>query len=275
MLPTCQLAFLDEAFKANSAILNALLTILNERAFDNGGVREHGPLRTALLASNELPGETNLAALWDRCMLRVMVQPIAEEGNWVSLCFETKPAAAVPVVSLEDFEVLGAHAQTLHFSSKTVDACRGIRSKMTEKGIMVSDRRWKKAAQSILRANAALKGAQEVTEEHVDILRYVLWEKPEQIPVIDGIVEEFAAAWIAATRELASKLDEAAGRLNHARAMTGGARLRALADLTDLIEPLVAESISLNKQYPRKETTTLVTRAGELTSESVNAARGR
>lgn len=276
MLPRAQTAFLDEAFKANSAILNALLTLLNERRFDNGGVREHAPLRTALLASNELPQEANLAALWDRCLLRLQVAPIADEANWVSLCFDSKPPVARPPCSIADFEVLGAHAATLKFSGKTVEACRAIKNKMTEKGVHVSDRRWKKAAQSILRSYAALKGAMvEVTEEHVDVLRYVLWEKPDQIPVIDGIVEEFAAAWIAATRELSGKLDEAAGRLASARAMQGGARLRALADLTDLIEPLCSESMALNKAFNRKETLELVKRAESLTTESVNAARGR
>ena len=43
-LPTCEVAFIDEIFKANSAILNALLTLLNERLFDNGNQRLRVPL---------------------------------------------------------------------------------------------------------------------------------------------------------------------------------------------------------------------------------------
>ncbi len=41
-----QVAFIDEIFKANSAILNALLTLLNERLFDNGTERLPVPLLT-------------------------------------------------------------------------------------------------------------------------------------------------------------------------------------------------------------------------------------
>lgn len=65
-LPQASIAFLDEIFKANSAILNALLTLLNEREFDNGVIREKVPLISVIGASNELPEDGNLSALYDR-----------------------------------------------------------------------------------------------------------------------------------------------------------------------------------------------------------------
>ena len=49
-LPEADVAFVDEIFKANSAILNSLLTLLNERLFDNGGSRHAVPL-TCLVRS--------------------------------------------------------------------------------------------------------------------------------------------------------------------------------------------------------------------------------
>ena len=66
MLPRAEIAFLDEVFKANSAILNALLTILNERTFYNGSRRDTVPLMCAIGATNTVPDDIELAALYDR-----------------------------------------------------------------------------------------------------------------------------------------------------------------------------------------------------------------
>ena len=57
-------------FKANSAILNSLLTILNERKFDNGNQRVEVPLMAVVAASNELPDNEELDALYDRFLIR-------------------------------------------------------------------------------------------------------------------------------------------------------------------------------------------------------------
>ena len=78
-LPTASIAFLDEIFKANSAILNALLTILNERMFDNGTAREKTPLVAVVGASNELPEGEELDALFDRFLLRLHVGPVLKD----------------------------------------------------------------------------------------------------------------------------------------------------------------------------------------------------
>jgi len=79
-LPSASIAFIDEVFKANSAILNALLTILNEREFDNGAQRVKTPLLCVVAASNELPQEEELAALYDRFIFRYEVLPVSEQG---------------------------------------------------------------------------------------------------------------------------------------------------------------------------------------------------
>ncbi|HMY99581.1 MAG TPA: AAA family ATPase, partial [Burkholderiaceae bacterium] len=79
-LPTAGVAFLDEVFKANSAILNALLTLLNEREFDNGSGRQRTPLISVVGASNEGPSDEALLAFFDRFLLRVPVQPVSDGG---------------------------------------------------------------------------------------------------------------------------------------------------------------------------------------------------
>lgn len=76
-LPTAEVAFIDEIFKANSAILNALLTLLNERLFDNGSSRLSVPLLCLVGASNELPESEELDALYDRFLIRRHVSQVS------------------------------------------------------------------------------------------------------------------------------------------------------------------------------------------------------
>src|SRR6201981_632518 len=84
-LPETHIAFLDEIFKANSSILNALLTVINERVFHNGRERVQVPLITMFGASNELPDEDELTALYDRFMLRFMADYITEEHGFIRM----------------------------------------------------------------------------------------------------------------------------------------------------------------------------------------------
>ena len=78
-LPTAGIAFLDEVFKANSAILNALLTLLNEREFDNGAGRTKVPLVTVVGATNDVPDDESLLAFYDRFLLRVRCDSVPGE----------------------------------------------------------------------------------------------------------------------------------------------------------------------------------------------------
>src|SRR5882672_4386540 len=92
-LPEAHIAFLDEIFKANSSILNALLTIMNERRFHNGRERVAVPLITMFGASNELPDEEELTALYDRFMLRFTVGYVVEEFRFLKMLEGTRSTA--------------------------------------------------------------------------------------------------------------------------------------------------------------------------------------
>src|SRR5262249_6182724 len=71
MLPEAEIVFLDEVFKSNSAILNSLLTVLNERRFTSGAQAIELPLHSTLGATNNVPNDDALAAIFDRFLLRV------------------------------------------------------------------------------------------------------------------------------------------------------------------------------------------------------------
>src|SRR6266568_335978 len=77
-LPTCRLAFLDEIFKSNSAILNILLTIINEKKFYQDGVPQPVRLRVLFAATNEIPEQSELAALKDRFCLKAESRSVQE-----------------------------------------------------------------------------------------------------------------------------------------------------------------------------------------------------
>ena len=83
-LPSAEVAFLDEVFKANSAILNTLLGLLHERCFDNGQHRVDVPLVCLVGASNEVPQDESLHAFYDRFLLRVPVAPV-DDAHFAAL----------------------------------------------------------------------------------------------------------------------------------------------------------------------------------------------
>jgi MoxR-like ATPase len=77
-LPSARVAFLDEIFKASSAILNTLLGVLNERTFDQGPLKIAVPLQCCVAASNELPDSEDTEALYDRFLIRRLVSPVSD-----------------------------------------------------------------------------------------------------------------------------------------------------------------------------------------------------
>lgn len=94
-LPTAEVAFVDEIFKANSAILNALLTLLNERLFDNGNQRLPVPLLCLVGASNELPESEELDALYDRFLIRRTVSQVSCWQGGLQYCMAAASSLVV------------------------------------------------------------------------------------------------------------------------------------------------------------------------------------
>src|SRR5439155_26833281 len=80
MLPEAEFVFLDELFNANSAILNNLLSVLNERVYRRGAETHALPVLSVFSASNHLPEDEALKALFDRFLLRCHVEDLRREA---------------------------------------------------------------------------------------------------------------------------------------------------------------------------------------------------
>ncbi|MFO0881286.1 MAG: AAA family ATPase [Gemmataceae bacterium] len=185
-LPEADFAFVDEVFKASSAILNTLLKILNERTYDNGdGISRKVPLQLCLAASNEWPSpETGkeLAALFDRFALRKTVRPILTAAGRKRLLWERDHTPKLST-SISPAEMDSAHANALAqpWSSEGKEALEVILRELAKEGIQPGDRRQCKAVR-IAQAFAWLHGASRVEPEHLEILQHVLWDDPCEQP---------------------------------------------------------------------------------------------
>src|ERR1700732_289621 len=138
-LPAAHIAFLDEIFKSNSSILNALLTIINERIFHNGRERVVVPLITMFGASNELPDEAELTALYDRFMLRFMADYITEEHGFLKM-LEGIPPAARTMLSFAELDELRADTAGVKIPGGILRSLAELRRNLAGQQIIVSDR---------------------------------------------------------------------------------------------------------------------------------------
>jgi MoxR-like ATPase len=207
MLPEAALVFLDELLNANSAILNSLLLVLNERVFRRG--RETWALPTLMVAgaSNRLPEDDALGALFDRFLLRVRCENVAPEelshvlvAGWKLDMDESEPPSTISVEDVRKLQHLLPKADFGAIRAEYVELVHRLR----HAGIMVSDRRAVKL-QRMLAASALLCGRLEVNRTDVWVLRHI-WDTEEQQDILATIVDDVVA-----------KADEAEKAASHPR----------------------------------------------------------
>ncbi len=186
-LPTAQIAFLDEVFKANSAILNALLTLLNEREFDNGSGRVPVPLISVVGATNEVPEDEALQAFYDRFLLRVPVSPVNDASFPALLALPSSPPVVHARLTPADLDLLRKRAQAVPLSREVVALLVQVRAWCAQQAVTVSDRRWRKLV-GLLQVQAASRSAAAVLPWDLWLLPFALGAKPEQV---DALVQWF------------------------------------------------------------------------------------
>jgi MoxR-like ATPase len=182
-LPEADYAFVDEVYKASSAILNVMLKILNERVYDAGdGVLKKVPLKLCLGASNEWASPDTgkeLAALSDRFTLRKTVSPIRSLAGRQKLLWTRDHAPRFSsTVSPAEVEQARRQALALPWSGDAKEALEVVLKELAKEGVQPGDRRQYKAV-SVVKAFAYLCGADEVQPEHLEVAQHCLWDAPD------------------------------------------------------------------------------------------------
>lgn len=248
MLPEAEFVFLDELFNANSAILNNLLTVLNERVYRRGTETHALPLISLFSASNHLPEDEALAALFDRFLLRCHVDSLPRDlmpgllrAGWA---LEREPPASSSLAG-SDLVALGNSVYQVDLAP-AMEAYREALFKVRDLGIAFSDRRAVKVLK-LLAASAVLCGRSAAQPSDLWVLRYV-WDQQEQIEplrsLVHRILEEQQAEdrrhplasvrKVASGDDLARQIDAAANEITGQMAMSTLVRLRErLADIAD------------------------------------------
>jgi MoxR-like ATPase len=188
MLPEAEFVFLDELFNANSAILNNLLTVLNERIYRRGAEIHRLPLLSLFSASNHLPDDDALRALFDRFLLRCRVDNLPRQAMPTLLTAGWALERGEPLtasVSTDELRWLGQQIYRVDLLPIR-DLYTEVVYKIRDLGVALSDRRAVKA-QKLVAASALLCERQTAQPSDLWVLRY-LWDRAEQIDPLRGLM---------------------------------------------------------------------------------------
>jgi len=202
-LPEAEIVFLDEIFKSNSAILNSLLHVINERKFSNGAQVVPVPLISMYAASNEVPNDESLAAMFDRFLLRVlsenldsyhfhelMTRGVANEVRTMT----GRDALIKPVISARDLLGVQRHFDRfMVFPEDFMAKYKGLIFQIRSEGITVSDRRAVKLLK-LFAASAVFDGRTQVSDGDFFVLRHI-WNNLDQAELLEEIVNPVVDAY--------------------------------------------------------------------------------
>lgn len=205
MMPEAEVVFLDEIFKSNSAILNALLTVLNERKFNNGGTVVDVPLISVFGASNEVPSDESLQAIFDRFLLRVRsehldayhFQELVQRGVALELEKLGVRHAQEPFITTAELRAVQPEiARRMQVSDELMATYKSLVFQIRAEGVSLSDRRVVKLLK-LMAASAYFDGRPAADTSDLFVLKHV-WNTLEQADILDGIVAPVLDAWFRA-----------------------------------------------------------------------------
>lgn len=199
-LPTADVVFLDEIWKAGPAIQNTLLTVINEKLYRNGDQELKLPLKLLVAASNELPAQgEGLEALWDRFLIRVLSTCVKQEELFYRMLLDDSEEEEGDVQwritdteyadwqkKIRDVEVPGDVLACITDIRRNLMKVEVDGSEM-HRNIYISDRRWKNIVR-LLKTSAFIHGRTEVGPPDLLPTYHCLWNEPEESNDIRRIV---------------------------------------------------------------------------------------
>jgi len=237
-LPSANIAFLDELFRGSSAVLNSLLTILNERTFNNGREVIQTPIQSIVAATNSFPTEESLQAFCDRFLFRPTVEPLKKSTSkrlldlW-ALGLETRPKV-VTDLTYKDLTELQTEAQNIEVSEEFLDRFGQVFDLLTSRGITISDRRRVQILR-FMKAWALVQGDDSVYPEHLHrSLIHIVYQTTEDIPVIKEVLDQA----IPTAEKLIASLKRAHNGLLTEYHAINNVNSKSLADLNNLVSKL-------------------------------------
>ena len=200
-LPKVDFVFLDEIWKSSPAILNTLLTIINEKIYRNGSVEEKVPLKILAAASNETPPKgQGLDAMYDRFIMRLLVNPAEDIDNFKSLIVDKDIDFNADLdeedkISADYLESLKSNIEEVEVPSNIINIIISIKNEIDEynngnnEPIYISDRRWKNIVY-ILKASAYFSDRREILPTDCFLISNCIWTLEENIKAVNSIVKK-------------------------------------------------------------------------------------
>ena len=251
MAPEADIVYLDECFKANNSMMNALLLLLNEREVDIGeGQRVKTNNRMVIGSSNEYPEDDDLKAFWDRWVIRCHVAAPKKDSSFVDL-FSKYGDGSIGVVDVKNgmklTEIDAMRSSVEHVDlSLLKDVIIQLRFELMKNGITLSTRRWVKLFK-IIAAVSIRKGRLQAQKEDVKFLKNCIWNIESEREVVDQCIMDAVGGDLKAAKQLLQVAERIYAEVKGANLKDNTQTIVVVAPKMDDLKVLCADAMKLDR----------------------------